>query len=315
MLEQTRKHLALKPGETFVDCTLGGAGHALALAAALQPDGYLIGIDQDTEALSEASQRVRDTLPHLRFTPLAGNFAKLDELLSEREIPGIDAALLDLGVSSAQLDIPRRGFSYARKAPLDMRMNPGKQNKTAAEILNTTNAADLTWIIRNYGQERWAARIAAAIVRRRAQAPLEYTTELAELIRAAIPAAARRRGGNPANRSFQALRIAVNDELEALRAGLDATIRWLNPGGRVVVISYHSLEDRIVKETFAQLKRGCSCPPEQPVCTCGLKPVLSAVNAKPVLPTDEEIERNSRSASAKLRWAVKCPASPACPGD
>jgi 16S rRNA (cytosine1402-N4)-methyltransferase len=305
MLEQTREHLALRPGETFVDCTLGGAGHALALAPALQPGGYLVGIDQDAVALTVARDRLHKALPQLRLTLLSGNFAELDTLLSELSIIGIDAALLDLGVSSPQLDTPQRGFSYAREAPLDMRMAPGKQSKTAAEILNTANAADLTWILRSYGEERWASRIAAAIVAHRQRSPLATTTELAELVRTAIPAAARRQGGNPAKRTFQALRIAVNDEMEALKSGLDAVIRWLNPGGRVVVISYHSLEDRIVKESFASLKRGCICPPEQPICTCGRKPVFSAVSGKALRPADDEKQCNGRSASARLRWAVK----------
>jgi 16S rRNA (cytosine1402-N4)-methyltransferase len=305
MLEQTQEQLALRAGETFLDATLGGGGHALALVAALQPGGHLLGIDQDDEALAVASKRIRCRFPDLHFTPLAGNFAQLDELLTELNIPGIDAALLDLGVSSPQLDTPQRGFSYAQEAPLDMRMNPGKQSKTAAEIVNTANAADLTWIIRSYGEERWAARIAAAIVRHREQAPLQTTSELVELIREAIPNAARRRGGNPAKRTFQALRIAVNDELEALRIGLDAAIRWLNPGGRIVVISYHSLEDRIVKQCFAELRRGCVCPPEQPVCSCGQKPVFCAMSGKALRPSAAELEHNSRSASAKLRWGVK----------
>jgi 16S rRNA (cytosine1402-N4)-methyltransferase len=305
LLEAVREHLNLQPGETFLDCTLGGAGHSLALAPSLIPNGHLIGIDQDATALSVASQRLQDSYPNLRFSPLAGNFSQLDNLLLQLQIPGINAVLFDLGVSSYHLDTPERGFSYIREAPLDMRMNPGKQTLTAAEIINNKNQTDLAWIIRTFGEERFATRIAAAIVRRRTTKPLQTTTELAEVIQAAIPAAGRRKGGNPAKRTFQAFRIAVNDELEALRTGLEAAIRWLQPDGRLVVISYHSLEDRIVKETFASLKQACICPPEQPICTCGLSPVLSKVSSKPVLPEEAEVKNNSRSGSAKLRWAVK----------
>jgi 16S rRNA (cytosine1402-N4)-methyltransferase len=217
----------------------------------------------------------------------------------------VDAVLFDLGVSSVQIDLPSRGFSYAQDAPLDMRMDPGNQSITAEEIINTSNQADLAWILRAYGEERWAERIAAAIVRRRALSQLRTTSELVELIYDAVPAYARRKGGNPAKRSFQALRIAVNDELGALRTGLDAAIRWLNPNGRVVVISYHSLEDRIVKELFVKLRQGCECPPEQPICTCGLVPVLSRTSGRPRVPDVAEIEKNARASSAKLRWAIK----------
>jgi 16S rRNA (cytosine1402-N4)-methyltransferase len=184
-------------------------------------------------------------------------------------------------------------------------MDPGNQTLTAAEVLNTTNEADLTWILREYGEERWAARIARFIVRARVRRPLENTTELVELIKAAIPAGARRAGGNPAKRTFQALRIAVNGEMDALRSGLDAALRWLNPGGRIAVISYHSLEDRIVKETFAQAAKGCICPPEAPVCVCGHEPILASVTGKPLRANEAEVEHNPRSASAKLRVAVK----------
>jgi 16S rRNA (cytosine1402-N4)-methyltransferase len=305
MLPECREALALKPGEVYCDCTLGGAGHALGLARDLEPDGLLIGIDQDTTALEAACERIRGTYPHLNFIPLHGNFGALDELLVSAELPGIDGFLFDLGVSSPQLDTPQRGFSYAREAPLDMRMNPGKQNITAAEVINTTNETDLAWILHEYGEERWASRIAHFIVREREKRPLETTTELVELVKAAIPAGARRAGGNPAKRTFQALRIAVNGEIEALKSGLEAALRWLNPGGRIVVISYHSLEDRIVKEAFAQAAKGCICPPELPVCTCGHEPILSSVRGKPLRASEAELERNPRAKSAKLRVAVK----------
>jgi 16S rRNA (cytosine1402-N4)-methyltransferase len=226
-------------------------------------------------------------------------------LLVEAEVPGIDGFLFDLGVSSPQLDIPQRGFSYAREAPLDMRMDPGKQTTTAAEIINTKNETDLAWILREYGEERWASRIAQFIVKTREKEPLETTTQLTAIVKAAIPASARREGGNPAKRTFQALRIAVNDELTQLEKGIDAALRWLNPQGRIAVISYHSLEDRIVKEAFAQAAKGCICPPEAPVCVCGHKPILKLLSRKPLSASEEEIEANPRSKSAKLRVAMK----------
>ncbi|MDR3314924.1 MAG: 16S rRNA (cytosine(1402)-N(4))-methyltransferase RsmH [Coriobacteriales bacterium] len=305
MLTECRQALALKPGETCCDCTLGGAGHSLEFACDLQSAGTLIGIDRDAAALKVATQRINERFSGLHFIALHGNFADMDELLLLARVPGIDGFLFDLGVSSPQLDFPERGFSYAQSAPLDMRMDPGQQTLTAAEIINTTNEAGLTWILQTYGEERWAARIAAFIVKARAQKPLTTTDELTELIKAAIPASARRTGGNPAKRTFQALRIAVNGETDALQKGLEAALRWLNPGGRIAVISYHSLEDRIVKEAFAQAAIGCVCPPEAPMCVCGQEPVLSKIARKPLVPTSAEVEANPRSRSAKLRWAVK----------
>lgn len=305
MLAECRETLALKPGEVFCDCTLGGAGHALELAKDLAPGGTLIGIDQDEMALDVACKRITEQHPQLNFIPLKGNFGKLDDLLVEAEFPGIDGFLFDLGVSSPQLDIPQRGFSYAREAPLDMRMDPGIHTLTAAEVLNTTTAANLTWILREYGEERWAARIAQFIVRAREERPLETTTQLTEIIKAAIPAGARKEGGNPAKRTFQALRIFVNDEITQLKEGIDAALRWLNPQGRIAVISYHSLEDRIIKEAFAQGAKGCICPPEAPMCVCGHRPILKLLSRKPLRAREEELEVNPRSKSAKLRVASK----------
>lgn len=305
LLAECREALALKPGEVFCDCTLGGAGHALVMAQDLKPNGTLIGIDQDEQALDTASERIRDTHPDLDFIPLRGNFASLDDLLVDAAVPGIDGFLFDLGVSSFQLDVPQRGFSYAREAPLDMRMDPGKQSTTAAEVINTLNEADLTWIIRTYGEERWASRIARFIVIARERQPLTTTTQLSELIKSAIPASARREGGNPAKRTFQALRVAVNSELDALKSGLEAALRWLNPAGRIAVISYHSLEDRLVKAAFVKGAQGCVCPPEAPVCVCGQKPILSIVTKKPLLASEAEQKNNPRSSSAKLRVAIK----------
>ncbi len=305
MLNESRQALDMHPGETFCDCTLGGAGHSLALAEDIAPGGLLIGIDQDDASLTAARTRISQTQLQIHSEILKGNFRNLDELLLEARVPGIDGILFDLGVSSPQLDQPNRGFAYAQDAPLDMRMDPGNQTLTAAEIINTSTAADLTRILRAYGEERWASRITAHILERRAQKPLATTGELVELIKEAIPASQRRTGGNPAKRSFQALRIAVNSELDALEQGLEAALRWLNPGGRIVVISYHSLEDRIVKKVFAEAARSCICPPEQPVCTCNHQPILTTISKKALEPSSEEIINNPRSKSAKLRYGVK----------
>ncbi len=236
---------------------------------------------------------------------LQGNFSELDRLLSQASIPYVDGFLFDLGVSSPQLDVPERGFSYREDAPLDMRMDPGHQTLTAAEVIAAYSEADLARILRDFGEERWATRIAAFIVATRAHRPIETTSQLVEVIKAAIPAAARREGGHPATRTFQALRIEVNGELEVLRTALDAAVRWLAPKGRIVVISYHSLEDRIVKTAFNDLARGCICPPDLPVCTCSHEPVLRVLTRKAIVPTPEETTENPRARSAKLRAAEK----------
>ena len=308
LLAECLEQLALEPNQTFVDATLGGAGHSLEVARQLAPEGVLIGIDQDDAAHAAAAKRLNeipdDQRPHIEL--LHGNFGDMDELLLSAEIPGVDAFLFDLGVSSPQIDTLSRGFSFKEEtAPLDMRMNPGKQTLTAAEVINTYNAADLTRIIRMYSDEKWASRIASFIVKRREEKPFETSGDLVDAIKAAIPASARRAGGHPAKRTFQAIRIEVNSELTVLKRGLEAAVRWLNPGGRLVVISYHSLEDRIVKETLAAGANRCTCPPDLPVCACGKKPVLEIVTRKPIVPTHEEIERNPRARSAKLRVARK----------
>lgn len=307
LLAECLEYSNLKPQHTFVDATLGGAGHSFEAAKLIGSTGTLIGIDQDEVALA-AARRKLGTLPddvRPRLELVRGNFGAMDEALLSTEVPGVDAVLFDLGVSSVQIDTPSRGFSFKENGPLDMRMDPGKQTLTAAEIINTYTAADLTRIIRTYSDEKWASRIADFAVRARQTAPIETSEQLVDIIKAAIPASARRAGGHPAKRTFQALRIEVNGELDVLRSGLDAAIRWLNPGGRLVVISYHSLEDRIVKETFAKFANRCTCPPDLPVCMCGKQPILDIVTRKPVLPTAEEIERNARARSAKLRVAQK----------
>lgn len=307
LLTECLNYLRLETGRTYVDATLGGAGHSIEAAKRIQAAGTLVGIDQDEVALTAARTRLlalpTDKRPELCL--LRGNFGDMDELLLQADIPSVDAFLFDLGVSSVQIDTPSRGFSFKEKAPLDMRMDPGKSTLTAAEIINTYNAADLARIIRTYSDERWATRIADFIVQARNHTRIETSDQLVDIIKAAIPASARRSGGHPAKRTFQALRIEVNSELDVLQQGLEAAIRWLAPGGRLAVISYHSLEDRIVKETFLRFSRGCTCPPDLPVCVCGNVPIIKVITRKPVLPTPEEIERNPRARSAKLRVAEK----------
>ncbi len=305
MLAEVLAELDPQAGEVTCDCTLGGAGHTVELAKRVAPDGLSIGIDQDDMALAAATERLAREVPEASVRLLKGNFGNLDELLVEAEVPGVDCFLFDLGVSSPQLDIPERGFSYHEDAPLDMRMNSGNHTLTAAEVINTYNEADLARILRVYGDERFAARIAKRIVARRAEEPIETTLQLVDVIKEAIPAAARRTGGHPARRTFQALRIEVNHELDVLDQGLRAAIRWANPGGRICVISYHSLEDRIVKHVFSELSQGCTCPPDLPVCVCGHVPIVNVRTRKPLVASDEEVAANPRSRSALMRVAVK----------
>ena len=305
MLDEVLAELDPRPGEVVCDCTLGGAGHSVELARRVAPDGLSLGIDQDDMALTAASERLSREVPEASVRLLRGNFGDLDDLLVEAEVPGVDCFLFDLGVSSPQLDIPERGFSYHEDAPLDMRMNSGNHTLTAAEVVNTYNEADLTRILRVYGDERHAARIARRIVERRAKAPIETTLQLVDVIKEAIPAAARRTGGHPARRTFQALRIEVNHELDVLDRGLRAAVRWANPGGRICVISYHSLEDRIVKHVFSELSQGCTCPPDLPVCVCGHVPIVEVRTRRPLVASDEEVATNPRSRSALMRVAVR----------
>ena len=305
MLDEVLAELDPKPGEVVCDCTLGGAGHSIALAQRIAPDGLSIGIDQDDMALKAATERFSREAPQAEFLPLKGNFGDLDRLLVDARVPGVDCFLFDLGVSSPQLDIPERGFSYNEDAPLDMRMDSGKDTPTAQEVINTYNEADLTRILRVYGDEKYAARIARAIVETREKAPIETTFQLVDVIKRAIPAAARRHGGHPARKTFQALRIEVNHELDALDQGLRAAVRWANTGGRICVISYHSLEDRIVKHVFSELSQGCICPPDLPVCVCGHVPIVDVKTRKPLVAGEEEVSSNPRARSALMRVAVK----------
>lgn len=297
--------LKLHDGSVYLDCTLGGAGHSLEAAKLIAPSGILLGIDQDDMALETAGERLKQAQLDIEPILLKGNFGDMDRLLVQAEVPGVDAILFDLGVSSPQFDFPERGFSYREDAPLDMRMDPGNNTLTAAEIVNTYNEADLARVLRDYSDEKWAVRIAQFIVREREQEPIRTTFQLVDLIKRAIPAKARRDGGHPAKRTFQALRVEVNREMEVLEKALEAAIRWLNPGGRVAVMSYQSLEDKIVKETFRKAANPCTCPPEFPVCMCGKKPVLKVITRKPIKPTAAEIERNQRAHSAILRVAEK----------
>ena len=303
MLPEVLDALSLAPGDTVCDCTLGGAGHSVKLAAAVGAEGLLIGIDQDDMALEAASKRLEREAPGTPKKLLKGNFGDLDDLLCSAEIPGVDGFLFDLGVSSPQLDIPERGFSYNEDAPLDMRMDPSNNTLTAADVINTFDEADIARALRRYGDEKYAREIAREICRRREEKPIETTVELVDAIKAAIPAAARRHGHHPARKSFQAIRIVVNRELDVLERGLEAAIRWLNPGGRICVISYHSLEDRIVKHIFQEMSRSCTCPPELPVCVCGNVPTLRVITRKPLVASADEVKRNPRARSAKIRVA------------
>ena len=311
LLAETLEQLDIAAGATVCDCTLGGAGHAVEMAARTGGEGLLIGIDQDDMALEAAAARLETEAPATPVRLLKGNFGNLDELLCKAQVPGVDAILFDLGVSSPQLDIPGRGFSYQEDAPLDMRMDPGTNTLTAAEVINTYSEADLARILRVYGEERYANQIARQVVQRRAVSPLETTGDFVEAIKAGIPAAARRHGGHPAKRSFQAVRIEVNGELDALERALEAAVRWLNPRGRIAVISYHSLEDRIVKRAFQAASQGCTCPPDLPVCACGNVPVLKINTRKPRVASADEVARNPRARSAKLRAAERLDARPA----
>ena len=310
LLDECMRALGPRPGETVCDCTLGGAGHSISLARAIAPDGLLIGIDRDDAALDAARSRLAEAETGLERDPvlLKGNFSDLDDLLLSARVPGVDVFLFDLGVSSPQFDIAERGFSYRADAPLDMRMDPATQTLTASEVLATYGERELARVLRDGGEEKWAQRIAHAVCERRSEA-IESggltTLWFASVVKDAVPAAARRTGGHPAKRAFQALRIEVNGELTALERGLGAAIRWLDSGGRIAVISYHSLEDRRVKDAFREMEDRCTCPPDLPVCACGREPVLEVMTRRPIEATAGEVERNPRARSAKLRVARK----------
>ena len=301
LLEECIQGLAIKPDGIYVDGTLGGAGHSSRIAAKLTT-GRLIGIDRDNVALEAAAERLRPFED--RVALVHANFCDMDQALQELGIDKVDGILLDLGVSSPQLDDGQRGFSYMTDAPLDMRMN-GEDVRDARQIVNTWSYEELKRILYDYGEERFAPRIAAAICRRREQAPIETTLELVDVIKSAMPASALREKQHPAKRSFQAIRIAVNDELGAVETVMKKAVPLLNPGGRLAVITFHSLEDRIVKNAMAEAAKGCTCPPSFPVCVCGKKPQVRIVTRKPIVSGEEELERNPRARSAKLRICEK----------
>ena len=301
LAEEVREALAVEPGNTVVDATFGAGGHASLLASDMQGRGRFIAIDRDPTVRPYFDRFTRTTGLQARL--LRGDFALVLEQLADNGVEA-DAILLDLGVSSMQLDRPERGFSYAADAPLDMRMDPSAEI-SARELVNDSTERDLQTIFRRYGEERYARQIAKAIVRRRSQEPFERTSDLVETIRAAIPAPARFGEGHPAKRVFQALRIAVNDELGALEVALPAAFSMLRPGGRLAVISFHSLEDRIVKQFLREEERGCVCPPDFPVCVCGREPKLRALNRRPIRPSANEVGLNPRATSARLRAAVR----------
>jgi 16S rRNA (cytosine1402-N4)-methyltransferase len=301
LADDVRELLAVRPGETIVDATFGAGGHSAVLSAELRGTGKLIAIDRDPGARVYFDRLATGLSIQTRF--LRGDFAVVLQQLAENGVQ-TDVVLLDLGVSSMQIDRPERGFSYAVDAPLDMRMDPSAE-VTAAGIVNEADERDLATIFRRYGEERYARQIARAIVRRRKEQRFERTGDLVETVRAAIPAPARFGDGHPAKRVFQALRIAVNDELGSLETALPAAFRMLRPGGRLGVISFHSLEDRIVKRFMRDLERGCECPPDFPVCVCGKEPQLRALSRKAVRPSARELAANPRSASARLRVGLK----------
>jgi 16S rRNA (cytosine1402-N4)-methyltransferase len=299
LAEEVRRLLAVQPGETVVDCTFGAGGHAKLLAEDLHGQGRYIAIDRDP-SVRPYFESFKRRFGSLQTRLLRGEFSLVLEQLATNAVEA-DAILLDLGVSSMQLDFPERGFSYATDAPLDMRMDRSAE-LTAADIVNQSGERELAGIFKRFGEERYARQIARAIVRRR---PLTTSFELVDVVKSAIPAPARFGDGHPAKRVFQALRIAVNDELDALERALPAALATLRPGGRLAVISFHSLEDRIVKNFMREGEHGCTCPPDFPVCVCGKEPLLRAVSRRPIRPSEEELAQNTRSASAKLRVAVK----------
>jgi 16S rRNA (cytosine1402-N4)-methyltransferase len=298
MPDEVMQALAVKPDGTYVDGTLGGGGHAGLIFRRLTT-GRIIGIDRDMDAL----QAARERLPGM--IAVHGNFHDMPVILKERGIEKIDGILLDLGVSSHQLDTPERGFSYRFDGPLDMRMNRSQHEKTAADIINTYSQGELTRIFFQYGEERHAPRIARAICLAREGKPIETTNELVAIIESAIPVKVRYGDKHPAKRTFMALRIAVNNELAPLEKTFAEIIKNLNPGGRIVVITFHSLEDRIVKHTFKKLANPCDCPRDIPYCACGKEPQIRIITRNPVLPSAEEIEKNNRAHSAKLRAAER----------
>ncbi len=302
LFKETIEYLNVRPGGVYVDCTLGGAGHSFEIIKRMQPDGVLIGIDQDQDAIDAASQKLAEYKDSIII--VKDNFRNIKNIIHNAGFDKVDGILMDIGVSSHQIDEEERGFSYMHDGLLDMRMDLSR-GVTAGDLLNNASQQELKRIIRDYGEEKWADRVAKFICDERQKYKIETTFQLVDIIKMAIPAAARREGGHPAKRTFQALRIAVNDELDVLEAALKDAVELLRDGGRVAVITFHSLEDRIVKSIFNQLERPCTCPPKIPICVCGKEPMVKVLTRKPVTAMETELEINSRSKSAKLRVAER----------
>lgn len=302
LLEECIQFLNIKPEGIYVDGTLGGAGHARHVCKALSQKGHFIGIDQDDNALAVSKERLQEVLPKVSI--VKSNFEYIEEVLLQLGIEKVDGVLLDLGVSSHQLDEAKRGFSYQHNARLDMRMNQ-EQSFSAYELVNEATEDTLFQTIKTYGEENWAKRIAKFIVQERQESPIETTYDLVEVIKKAIPLKARREGPHPAKRTFQALRIAVNKELDIIEPTILKIVEHLNPKGRLCIITFHSLEDRIVKQTFKRLEHPCTCAREIPICVCGQVPQVKVITRKPILPTEAELALNSRARSAKLRVIEK----------
>ena len=302
LLYECIEALDIRDGLTYVDCTTGGGGHSLEIARRMGPNSRLICFDRDKNAIAAATERLRDYLDRITF--INDNFSSLSEVLRRLEINNLGGVLADLGCSSHQFDVAERGFSYMQDAPLDMRMDTDSPI-SAYHVVNEYSENELKRIIFEYGEEKFAPKIASAIVRSRADKPIETTVELSDVIKSAIPAKARIDGPHPAKRTFQAIRIEVNRELDAIRPMIDTAARALVKGGRIAIISFHSLEDRPVKTAFKELSTGCTCPRDFPVCVCGKKPIIKEVSKKPILPSEDELRENPRSRSAKLRIAEK----------
>lgn len=298
LLDETIESLNIKPNGIYVDGTLGGGGHSYEIAKRLTDGGRLIGIDQDEDAIRAAKERLSEFAD--RVTIVRDNYCNMPKVLDELGVSKVDGILLDIGVSSYQLDEAERGFTYKQDAPLDMRMDQ-RQNKTAADVVNNYSENELFRIIRDYGEDKFAKNIAKHIVMARKEKPLETTAELSEIIKASIPMKFQAKGGHPAKKTFQAIRIEVNQELTVLKESLDTMIDHLNPGGRICVITFHSLEDRITKIKFRENENPCTCPPDFPVCVCGKVSKGKVITRKPIIPSEEEMTENKRSKSSKLR--------------
>lgn len=302
LFKETIDNLNVRPGGVYVDCTLGGGGHSSEIAKRMQPKGILIGIDQDQNAINAAKQRLSEYEASIII--VKDNFRNIKNIVHNAGFEKVDGILMDIGVSSHQIDEEERGFSYMHDGLLDMRMDVSR-GATAGDLINNESQQELKRIIRDYGEEKWADRIAKFICDERQKYSITTTFQLVDIIKMAIPAAARREGGHPAKRTFQALRIAVNDELNVLEAALNDAVELLADGGRIAVITFHSLEDRIVKSIFNQLERPCTCPPQIPICVCGKEPMVKVLTRKPITAMEEEMEINSRAKSAKLRAAER----------